>query len=684
MFLFYANFIFAVDFYATNNLQIRNIFVLDNHINLLGNLTFVNISTYGYYDLLTSTYTNKSGFSTATLPPFVDKIESLNIFESSNKEILCYHEATFRYCYRFSQATNKWILLTVGTAVTAETGGGQIYLDSTQYGIHNAMNIAGIFYFYNLTTANFVLLSNTGESARIFKQTNPTSSSTIYAHGPNKAYFIYANSTTKRSTFTSTVKTNSALATDGWTDNIKYYAIISSGLYTSTDGKTYTGMTTASCSDIMSLAGLSLYSIDCKNSMECMIGGEYGTDIPLLFAFDGLECEIDADFNYEIQSYNTSISRTIYEVDYVSVDDKYYFGGQNIFGSTTLNIFTTTTIDDATFDSNQCFLIANDVDKLCSNSLYIGVTNTSYLFQNSFLCDIDSLIDCDKACVRILYNLNTSKVVYYSATQTCAQLRNNYPNGIYLENCTNYLRSINSTLCDYNIPLTSCVDTIDFEFYSDAFRSILLDQSLSDYLASRTYIPNTGMEFLNETINNSLYLGGYCTNTGNFTVNKNLCFIINQSVCADNSHVQTCQYDSTGYLSWNITQVCVENLNMNCVGGRCQYVAPQCFKDGDCTSTQKCDLSNNKCIAIGDDTSDLFGGISLTFRYIILIIAIFIALIVPMILGGKEGVLAGLAFSSVITIALSVVFKLTPVLSIVYVILAGGVFAIMMRSGATK
>lgn len=145
--------------------------------------------------------------------------------------------------------------------------------------------------------------------------------------------------------------------------------------------------------------------------------------------------------------------------------------------------------------------------------------------------------------------------------------------------------------------------------------------------------------------------------------------------------------DQNGYLNWNTSfQICNENIRNFCVAGSCQYVSPQCYSDNDCTSSQVCDLHTNKCVTSSSESNNEIFSISsipLGWRYGIMIILAFLGLLVPMIFAGREGVLAGLAFSAVIVIGLTIVFYLNVLIPIVYTVIAGGIFAILIRKVST-
>jgi hypothetical protein len=82
-------------------------------------------------------------------------------------------------------------------------------------------------------------------------------------------------------------------------------------------------------------------------------------------------------------------------------------------------------------------------------------------------------------------------------------------------------------------------------------------------------------------------------------------------------------------------------------------------------------------------SDDFIQSIPIMWRYIIMLIVVMIFFIVPLILAGSEGVIAGLSLSAIISITMSIIFGLSLLIPIVYTVIAGGVVAILIRKTVT-
>jgi hypothetical protein len=78
-------------------------------------------------------------------------------------------------------------------------------------------------------------------------------------------------------------------------------------------------------------------------------------------------------------------------------------------------------------------------------------------------------------------------------------------------------------------------------------------------------------------------------------------------------------------------------------------------------------------------TDPFIQSIPIMWRYIIMLIVVLIFFIFPLILAGSDGVIAGLALSAIISITMSIIFGLSILIPVVYVVICGGIIAILIR-----
>ena len=675
LFLFCMSLVTAqTTIYAENDLSIYSMDIFDNKVYLTGNLSYYNMSGFGYYNVLTGTFTNQSALyptgtilqpwilSDAAIPTDVTlNYDRSSHFISSSYETLCVRYPSFSvhylYCYRYSPTLNKWVL------ILNYNGGADVFYYGQQhingaanYYMYNIIGSDGNHQIYNKTSGTLLQVAGTG--AVILKQTSLDSDNRMKGITTAQTYTFIPNTTgTVQFTNLSNTGLTGQYIHDGWTDEETFYILThdvnlaTPKIFKSVDeGETFTEVISSDCSDIQSLNNIRFSDIDCSSNSNCFIGATYNTTIlqkPLLIEFDGVSCRQDTDLILDLSEL-VNLNRTVASVTYDATEGLYYFGGFNLFGviAETLTIFS---IDNNTFGANQC-IKQGDLYYLCTNSFYRDIAGVP-----GFVCNLDDYNLCEDDCLQFVYNVNTTELNSYSDAKECYYFEQKYSEG-FLVDCDDYpqwLQDFFSDTCSADsfqiIPYSTCENT-----------------NINSYVAT----------------NDTYYIYGQCI--GNYTsvINRDECFVTNLSICADNAHVKTCTYDIDGeYLYWNDTQTCMTGLNMNCVAGKCQYVTPSCFADSDCESDERCDIHGGLCVSgANDDDSDFsISWIPLSVRYILLIVISFLCLMFPMFMGGREGVLAGLAFSSVVVIALTIIFGLSIIIPVVYVVLAAGVFAAIIK-----
>ena len=364
--------------FASNNMSVYSIDVLDDKIYLTGNLTYYNITHFGYYDIITGEYTNKSAlYPTGTITePFIwSAVASPNDFTlnydrgahfiSSSYETLCYrlnsYSIHYIYCYRYSQSTNKWVqILNYNGGADVSYGGQQHINGAVNYNMYNVLGIDGTHQIYNTTSGTLLQLAGSG--AIILKQNGLSVSSRITGlTNANTLKYIPNITGTVQFTTTGNSGLGGLTLQDGWTDETNFYVISNEPkIYKSIDeGVTFTEVASAECSDIQNLPNVRIMDIDCTDSGNCIIGGAYNTtptQIPLLYAFNGNDCQQDTELDTQT-SYTETLNRTIGSIYFDEDKDRFYFSGLNILGFKTSVYNISSSLNPQCLDEN---ILCND------------------------------------------------------------------------------------------------------------------------------------------------------------------------------------------------------------------------------------------------------------------------------------------------------------------------------------
>jgi hypothetical protein len=93
-------------------------------------------------------------------------------------------------------------------------------------------------------------------------------------------------------------------------------------------------------------------------------------------------------------------------------------------------------------------------------------------------------------------------------------------------------------------------------------------------------------------------------------------------------------------------------------------------------------IDGNDIIGEGE-AADFINSIPISWRYLIMVIAVIIFFIIPLILAGGDGAIASLALSSLISLTLSIIFGLSLLIPIIYIIISGGLIALLIRKVST-
>lgn len=363
LFLLTSSFSFAVsDLYAQDDINVLSINSFDNKLYILGNLSSKGITSFGFYDTILNTFTNRSSLypSGSIIDPWLWSTETApteysllydrgNHFKSSSYEILCYrypsYSIHYAYCYKYNNALNKWVLILNLNGGGAISYYGQQHINGAiNYYMYNTLDFGATRYTYNMSSGS--LFSQSGTSGIILSQIDSTTSSRIkgltnantITYFPNSSGAIYYETTA-----------NSGLAgkilQDGWTDEENFYVLTTDDLlYKSIDdGVTFSQVFSSDCTDITNLPNARFADIACKDSTNCIIAVNYNeTDkqIPLLVLFNGEQCIFENELDTLISSTsNTNLNRTINSIVYDIDNNKYYFGGKNILGFRSVPVF---------------------------------------------------------------------------------------------------------------------------------------------------------------------------------------------------------------------------------------------------------------------------------------------------------------------------------------------------------
>ena len=138
------------------------------------------------------------------------------------------------------------------------------------------------------------------------------------------------------------------------------------------------------------------------------------------------------------------------------------------------------------------------------------------------------------------------------------------------------------------------------------------------------------------------------------------CDNLNDARCNGTSIVQTCLADAFGFKKWINTNVCVNNAT-------CQ--AGTCYEEGKGP--------------VGEFNLN-FNNIPLGTKYLIMLVSTILVLIGMVILmstygDSTSGLLVGLVLSMITSLTLTIIFHLSLLIAILYIIIGGAIFAVVIR-----
>jgi hypothetical protein len=143
-----------------------------------------------------------------------------------------------------------------------------------------------------------------------------------------------------------------------------------------------------------------------------------------------------------------------------------------------------------------------------------------------------------------------------------------------------------------------------------------------------------------------------------------LCDNVGDTRCKDASTIETCLKNAFDYNTWITTHTCLTIAE--CRLGQCVN------KNSVWTQEQ---LNN------GEEPTDFINSIPIAWRYVIMIILTFAALLtVALIVSGQAGALAGLSISTMVSLSISILFSLSILIPIVYIIISAAIITIIIKT----
>lgn len=315
-----------------------------------------------------------------------------------------------------------------------------------------------------------------------------------------------------------------------------------------------------------------------------------------------------------------------------------------------------TQVGNVTFSNRQCMQPSNDgTEYLCNNTIY---------FDNGFYCNIDEEEACPtkSACVQQVYDSTSNTYYSYDPYKSCSNLILSIP--VLKFKCP---QDISTSLNDFIKFYFNHDCNISGGYYSYGTTAKCSDLSIWDYVP--------------------LYTGHNITTWGE-------CVTINCSNFCNNGEYKCnslqasskCVLQPNGCYDWNMSTTCTSGMvcksatglcgliitNNTCSSNAdCSIIGQECY-DGECITCNGCGNTGN-----GNNLSQN------TFYIIMIIICIFIIIIFTILMASfgdaTSGLLVGLVASMITSVALTIVWKLSLIIPILYIIIGGSIVAVIVR-----
>jgi hypothetical protein len=233
--------------------------------------------------------------------------------------------------------------------------------------------------------------------------------------------------------------------------------------------------------------------------------------------------------------------------------------------------------------------------------------------------------------------------------------------------CINYLNGT-SIYCDYDYSPADSLTSVDLEYTFNFASGTYTLRGLFNRFHSNTHTTYPMVFFGNDiyTIN---------INATNTTLNNASLYTIPTLRQFTQTYNTTVTVDACMYTS-------LGNRKVRTYGN--QNAQPDYSTYSDYNVNIRLLGASRSQLQANEDSATFIEQIPIEWRYVILIVLCFLALLFPMLIAGRDGVIAGISFSAILSLALTIIFKLSLLLPIIYIIIGGGVIAILIKTMFTR